>query len=144
MVKLAHVPAPMLHLHFPQMMTNLDHVTVASTCSLVCKSWLRVSRDKLLWRALLARDFNKTELTLREAAAGTDVSWISEYRRMVDEVPACLAQTLTAHDDEVLHVAFSHDGKQISSCSKDHHVIIWDYHSDSGRFVKHYRLVKLN
>ena len=136
----------MLHMHFPQMMTNLDHVTVASTCSLVCKSWNRVSRDKLLWRALLARDFNKTELFLREAA-GTDVSWISEYRRMVDEMPACLAQTLTSHDDEVLHVAFSHDGKQISSCSKDHHVIIWNYWdlgAEGGRFIEHYRLVKLN
>ena len=115
------------------MMTNLDHVTVASTCSLVCKSWSRVSRDKLLWRALLARDFNKTELFLREAA-GTDVSWISEYRRMVDEMPACLAQTLTTHDDEVLHVAFSHDGKQISSCSKDHHVIIWNYYTTNEKF----------
>ena len=57
-------------------MTLLDHSTVASTCALVCKSWLRVSRDKLLWRALLARDFSKTELSLREAA-GTEVSWLS-------------------------------------------------------------------
>merc|ERR1719331_3694251 len=108
-----------------KIMAALDHVTVASTCALVCKSWLRVSGDKLLWRALLARDFSKTESSLREAA-GTEISWIAEYRRMVDEVPVTLAQTLTAHDDEVLHVSFSHDGKQISSCSKDHHVIIWN------------------
>ena len=63
---------------------------------------------------------------------------------MVDEVPVVLAQTLTAHDDEVLHVAFSHDGKQISSCSKDHHVIIWNHLSEEGRFTEHYRVVQLN
>lgn len=59
-----------------QIMNVLDHASVASTCALVCKSWLRVSRDKLLWRAILARDFGKTERSLREAA-GTEVSWIS-------------------------------------------------------------------
>ena len=61
---------------FPQIMAALDHVTVASTCALVCKSWLRVSGDKLLWRALLARDFSKTESSLREAA-DTEISWIA-------------------------------------------------------------------
>ena len=64
---------------------------------------------------------------------------LSEYRRMVDEVPVLLAQTLTAHDDEVLHVSFSHDGKQISSCSKDHHVIIWNRSEVDGHFAEHYR-----
>ena len=58
---------------------------------------------------------------------------------MVDEVPVGLAQTLTAHDDEVLHVTFSHDGKQISSCSKDHHILIWNG-SEEGHFTEHYRL----
>ena len=58
---------------------------------------------------------------------------------MVDEVPVLLAQTLTAHDDEVLHVAFSHDGKQISSCSKDHYVIIWNHRYEDGSFSEHYR-----
>ena len=57
---------------------------------------------------------------------------------MVDGVPVGLAQTLTAHEDEVLHVAFSHDGKQISSCSKDHHVLIWNC-SEDGHFAEHYR-----
>ena len=57
-------------------MAILDHVTVASTCALACKSWHRVSRDKLLWRSLLARDFSRTEWSLREAA-GDEVSWIS-------------------------------------------------------------------
>ncbi len=35
-------------------------------------------------------------------------------------------QQLEGHTDEVLHVSFSHDGRQIASCSKDNRVIVWN------------------
>ena len=74
-------------------MKALDHRLVASTCSLVCKSWLRVSRDNFLWRSLLARDFHKNETVrdnssyaslervLRKAAADGEMNWLSGNSR---------------------------------------------------------------
>ena len=38
--------------------------------------------------------------------------------RLVDCVPKVKVQSLDFHSDEVLHVAFSHDGNEIVSCSK--------------------------
>ncbi len=45
--------------------------------------------------------------------------WIDEYKLLSYDAPKHLAQVIDAHADEVLHVAFSHDGELMSTCSKD-------------------------
>ena len=70
-------------------------------------------RDLPLLRQFI-RDF---ELPKRTTLRGE--SWQEDYRRLVDETPILLCQTLTNHEDEVLHVAFSPDGTLLSSTSKD-------------------------
>ena len=79
----------------------------------------QISLDNLLWKCLLRRDFRPNNLTLRPGAG----SWRDEYVRLVDAVPKIKVQSLDFHSDEVLHVAFSHDGNEIVSCSK-----VWNVH----------------
>ncbi len=105
----------------------LDRATLVDSAALVCRSWNRVSKDNLLWRSFFVRDFKlrppytNAILPPRPDAPGAEADWLSEYRRLVTSVPCVESQTLTAHCDEVLHVAFSHDGKQVVSCSKVRH-----------------------
>ena len=42
-------------------------------------------------------------------------------------------QVLSGHTDEVLHLTFSHDGKDLASCSKDHSMKIWR-EAENGQF----------
>jgi WD40 repeat protein len=85
------------------------------TCSLVCKAWHSATCQNILWKRLLIRDFKlASDTPIKDGRSG----WKSEYVRLIDQVPCKLVQTLTKHTDEVLHVAFSHDGKEFVSCSK--------------------------
>ena len=79
-------------------------------------SWHASSKDNLLWKHLFRRDFKGS----RHSASFEErcVNWKAEYVRLTDTVPNTKIQTLTGHVDEVLHVTFSHDGKDIVSCSK--------------------------
>ena len=89
------------------------------------RSWYEYSKDNLLWKHLLRKDFNMTTgHSEKVTAAETEVDWKSEYVRLTDTVPNTKVQTLAGHTDEVLHVTFSHDGKDIVSCSK---VIKWEH-----------------
>ncbi len=89
------------------------------------------------------------------ATGGAETNWRSEYERLTDAVPRMESQVLEAHCDEVLHVSFSHDGRQIASCSKvrkielfssgitffffqDNRVIVWNHDPVRGRFSRHY------
>ena len=98
-------------------------------CSEVCVDWNRACDDQLLWKHLFTRIFGRKsndnevekQFTLKPGAA----SWRDECIRLIDHVPSVLVQTLNSHTDEVLHVGFSHDGKEFASCSKDNKVIIW-------------------
>lgn len=92
------------------------------SCSLVCRSWRSLCLDNLLWKRIFHRDFD-VEPGARRTLAGGDqasakVDWRKEYERLTDNVPCVEKQTVTRHSDEVVHVAFSHDGRQLVSCSK--------------------------
>lgn len=47
------------------------------------------------------------------------LSWYREFKRLYDCIPCVEVQTLKEHHDQVLHLAFSHRGHRLSSCSKD-------------------------
>ena len=94
------------------------------SCSNVCINWNSICQDNLLWKYLFRRDYGKQkrkthnrkkrDFTLKPGAA----SWKEEYIRLKESFPCVPTQTLKGHTDEVLHVAFSHDGSEIASCSK--------------------------
>ena len=100
--------------------------------ALVCKSWQSCLMDQVLWKHYFSRDVKN----VREKAslfAGVE-SWYDEYRQIVDNVPNTVSQTLTLHRDEVLHVAFSNDGDDLVSCSKDAKMIVWKLDPRDGAY----------
>ena len=78
------------------------------------------------------------QLALKKDSAPKSADWHSEYRRLSDSVPRVQCQVLSEHRDEVLHVSFSHDGRQIASCSKDNKMVVWNHDLETGRFFPHY------
>lgn len=88
----------------------------------VCKKWQRVALDETLWRKLMRRTYN---IKNTELAPGKD-SWYSEYKRFYYHTPAIESEVLTDHTDEVLDVAFSHNGKYVCTTSKDCTVKVWE------------------
>ena len=112
------LPDPLLVMIFKKL--NLTEVL---SCSQVCTNWNTICQDNLLWKHLFKRDFGKRkrkrykrneEFKLKPGS----FIWKEEYIRLTDQFPCVRKQTLTGHTDEVLHVAFSHDGSEIASCSK--------------------------
>jgi WD repeat-containing protein 26 len=49
------------------------------------------------------------------------------------QFPSLATHILTMHDDEVWHLAWSHDGQHLASASNDRSAIIWHI-GVSGRF----------
>lgn len=47
------------------------------------------------------------------------VSWYDEFQRLYDTIPCVEVQALKEHNDQVLHLSFSHSGCLFASCSKD-------------------------
>ncbi|XP_009469780.1 PREDICTED: F-box/WD repeat-containing protein 5 [Nipponia nippon] len=62
--------------------------------------------------------------------AGSAVSWYDEFQRLYDTIPCVEVQALTEHNDQVLHLSFSHSGCLFASCSKDCTVKIWSNELD--------------
>ena len=112
-------------------------------CSEVCFDWNRVSQDELLWRYLFERDFlyqkyrNNVHKNARFAQP-LEPSWKEEYERLTDRVPRVKRQILKGHSDEVVHIAFSNDGLEFVSCSKDQSFIAWKKEEGSSpKFIFH-------
>ena len=118
------IPEPVLI----KILKRLDIKDVIA-CSEVCVDWNRATEDQLLWKHLFSRMFGKKNndngIEKNFELKSGSTSWKEECIRLIDNVPTVLIQTLKSHTDEVLHVAFSHDGKEFASCSKDNKVIIW-------------------
>ena len=105
---------------------KLDVKDVVSS-STVCCNWNSICQDNLLWKYLFRRDFIRRKRRRRTKGIHNDeglrlkngaTSWKEEYIRLTEGYPCIKQQTLTGHTDEVLHVAFSHNGAEIASCSK--------------------------
>ncbi|WAR30958.1 FBXW5-like protein [Mya arenaria] len=99
---------------------------------LVCKVWLRVAFDELLWKDLFYRHWG--------------VSRSIEYKRLLYHTPSVESEVLKQHTDQVLHVSFSHNGKMFATCSKDGFIRVWDaayptsikYKADMRKFTWKY------
>ncbi|XP_052671008.1 F-box/WD repeat-containing protein 5 isoform X1 [Harpia harpyja] len=104
----------------------LDHVDVLSA-GLVCRQWHAVARDEFLWKELFYRYYRISREVPRHPAA---VSWYDEFQRLYDTIPCVEVQALKEHNDQVLHLSFSHSGSLFASCSKDCTVKIWSNELD--------------
>lgn len=91
--------------------------------SQVCHRWYAVSRDEFLWKELFYQYYRMDSSIPRHPAA---VSWYEEFKRLYDTIPCVEVQTLKDHQDQVLHLSFSHTGYLFASCSKDCTVKIWN------------------
>ena len=101
--------------------------------SQVCWLWWRLCQDDVLWRRVTLSRYN---IPVMRASRPVRKSWILEYKRLTDEVPSELSQTVTAHTDEVLHVSFSHSGHELITCSKDGSFIVWEVEGDDSLSLK--------
>ena len=103
--------------------------------SQVCKKWYRNAKDELLWKKL----FISYYMGIHSWTRGTKLlsplsnSWLLEFQRLYSQTPVVESQILDEHQDEVLHVAFSHDGRLFASSSKDCQAIVWDITSGEAR-----------
>ncbi|XP_030853545.1 F-box/WD repeat-containing protein 5 [Strongylocentrotus purpuratus] len=87
-----------------------------------CRTWLRISHDELLWKNLLYREW---KINRAIPLPPGHSSYYREFRRLQYRVPTACLQELTDHNDQVLHVSFSHNGKLFASCSKDGTIKVW-------------------
>ena len=89
-------------------------------CGLCCKRWYAISQDNLLWKQVLVKDFKLKRSSYLKSSENCEdgFAWKEEYIRLKDTPPSITTQVLRGHVDEVLHAAFSHDGRQLASCSK--------------------------
>lgn len=103
--------------------------------SQVCKKWYRNAKDELLWKKLFMEYFLGTDSWTKTAKLITPLtcSWLLEFQRLYSQTPIVESQVLTEHQDEVLHVAFSHNGRLFASSSKDCHAIVWDITGGEAR-----------
>uniref|UniRef100_A0A6P7H3C8 F-box/WD repeat-containing protein 5 n=1 Tax=Diabrotica virgifera virgifera TaxID=50390 RepID=A0A6P7H3C8_DIAVI len=88
----------------------------------VCKLWYQASSNDLLWKELFHDNF-MIEKSI-PVVAGEDTKY-EEFKRLSYNIPVVHTETLSYHNDQVLHVSFSHNGKYFATCSKDGYVILW-------------------
>lgn len=79
----------------------LESSELVSVSSL-SRQWLRVSRDKLLWRNRLVIDFklNTRQHSNVQVDLSTLDSGLEDYQRLIYETPKIKCQTLREHKDE--------------------------------------------
>ncbi|KAK8397184.1 hypothetical protein O3P69_004712 [Scylla paramamosain] len=106
---------------------------------LVCKSWLRVSRDEFLWKHFFYKDFQvDPSVPIMPGRS----SWRGEYKRLVEGTAVVETQEICEHNHQVLHVSFSHKGDMFATSSKDGHIIVWT--SSHPAQIKYYKDMKIH
>jgi len=78
--------------------------------------WYRVAADEFLWQDLVYRHWSIDRSIPRSLCGG---SWREEYERLDDCCPCIESEVISSHTDQVLHVSFSHNGRQFATTSKD-------------------------
>ena len=91
-----------------------------------CKRWQILSKDNLLWKHLLCRDFRISPITKIHSSG---MFWLEEYKRLIDDTPNVMSEELFL-DDEVFHVTFSNSGKLFVTCCKDANFIVSNIYND--------------
>ncbi|CAG9839162.1 unnamed protein product [Diabrotica balteata] len=99
---------------------HLNHKELISAGQ-VCKLWYEASCNDLLWKELFHDNF-MIDKSIPVVAGRT---WYEEFKRLSYNIPVVHTETLSYHNDQVLHVSFSHNGKYFATCSKDGYVILW-------------------
>ncbi|XP_060066377.1 F-box/WD repeat-containing protein 5-like [Ylistrum balloti] len=89
--------------------------------SCTCHRWHRIARDESLWKVLAQMDWNT-----KGGHKDSDQTWYMEYKRLFFHAPTQFSERIEGHTDEVLDVAFSHDGRLFCTTSKDTKVKIWE------------------
>lgn len=138
---------------FPCWKTLPDHIllhifsflgaSALAKAGLICKGWLRVAFDELLWKDLFYRHWG---ISRSIPMAPGKYSWVQEYKRLLYHTPSVESEVLKQHADQVLHVSFSHNGKMFATCSKDGFIRVWDatyptsikYKADMRKFTWKY------
>lgn len=76
-----------------------------------------MAQDEFLWKDLLYQDWN---IDRSIARLPQSITYKSEYIRLYYHTPCVESEVLAnQHADQVLHVAFSHNGAMFSTASKD-------------------------
>lgn len=91
-------------------------------CGQVCKHWFKVESLNFLWKRRFSLDFH----TVSNIESSSGHSWKEEYKRLTNAVPCVEYNCITEHNDEVLHVSFSHNGTMFCTCSKDSTVKVFN------------------
>ena len=112
-----------------QIFSYLSKTNDIFNCLLVSKHWYNCAHDNQLWKQYFIQHFKPKTKVIRDK----NTTWKSEFERLTAHVPIKQWQILNLHTDEVLHVKFSHDGRQLVSCSKDNRFIVWMSEKD-GKF----------
>ncbi|XP_033749944.1 F-box/WD repeat-containing protein 5-like isoform X1 [Pecten maximus] len=89
--------------------------------SCTCHRWYRIARDESLWKIL-----TQTNWDTKGGRKDSDQTWYQEYKRLFYHAPTQFSERIEGHSDEVLDVAFSHDGRLFCTTSKDTKVKIWE------------------
>ncbi|KAL4230877.1 F-box/WD repeat-containing protein 5 [Mactra antiquata] len=110
--------------------TYLD-VSSLGCVAQVCQTWYRISKDEHLWLGIARR-----KLKVKGSLAPGKESWYNEIKRLLYHVPAVCVETIHGHKDEVLDVAISNNGRYFCTCSKDAHIVMWEFLQDSTSMIK--------
>jgi len=114
------------------------------SCLHVCRDWHAIGQDEFLWKHMLVRDYiqhdnvevaESLKKAIRPPHNPEGATWQSEYVRMRDQVPKVKVQAFT-QEEQVLHVAVSHDGEDIVAVCRNGVIKIWRLKGQEYSFLQ--------
>lgn len=118
----SQIPEPLLL----QIFMNLS-IEDMSIISSVCHKWNRIAKDEFLWKMIFYKRFTNIDKSINRPKSSS--GYREEAKRLINHTPMILSETLIDHNNQVLHVSFSHNGLMFSSCSRDGFVKVWSTQS---------------